>query len=425
MGHVRLDAVLAVVGVASRAVFHTGVLVSVETLNTSFANFSFGIGAAFTTVGHRAALARSQNVLAGLGVSRVEFLRAGADAFSFMKELPVVALSTEVVIVVSAFFAVSAALSALFAVFNPSVSAVFLAARGVLQKEVVNTLFASPVVFASFTVTKASLANSILFKESFRANFLALSIVNNKTFSAAGAFIDVIRVTFIAVSGAFHTNTCSSTDNLAFFAFIGTFDSAEIESSAAALASVSIGAGSTRVDARGANTAVRVETRRAGSVTVSLVQVLSNTAFSTSVEVRVAVLASGVDTGSADSSDGDVTLVAVFLAVLTLKVERPFALQAGISAITVSAVLVAVEAGSVGAEVSSSRAVRVTGVIVQVEGVITLSTDFHIIFAFSASIDFAFFLFVSIGLSSISGSRVLHTNSFSSEPSSLTAVAVI
>jgi hypothetical protein len=76
VGHVRLDAVLAVVGVSSRAVFHTGVLVSVETLNTSLTNFSFGVGAAFTTVGHRAALARSQNVSVGLGVSRVEFLRA-------------------------------------------------------------------------------------------------------------------------------------------------------------------------------------------------------------------------------------------------------------------------------------------------------------------------------------------------------------
>jgi hypothetical protein len=342
-----------------------------------------------------------------------------------MKELPVVALSTEVVIIVSAFSAVSAALSALFAVFNPSISAFFLAARGVLQKEVVDTLFASPVIFASFTVTKASLANSILFEESFRAHFFALSIVKHKTFSAAGAFIDVIRVTFLAVSGTFLTNTSSSTDNLAFFAIIGTFNSAERESSAAALASAGIGACSTRMDARGANTAVGVETRRAGSVTVSLVQVFANSAFSTSVEVRVAVLASGVDTGGADSSDGDVTLIAVFFAVFALKVERPLALQAGISAITVSAVLMAVEAGSVGAEVSSGRAVSVTGVIKQVERVITLSTNSHISFAFSASIDLAFFLFVSSRLSSISGNSVLHTNSFSSEPSSLTAVAVI
>ena len=58
------------------------------------------------------------------------------------------------------------------------------------------------------------------------------------------------------------------------------------------------------------------------------------------------------------------TFIAVFLAVFTLKVERPFALQAGAGAIAVSAVLVAVEASSVRAEVSSSGAVSVAEVVV-------------------------------------------------------------
>ena len=203
-----------------------------------------------------------------------------------------------------------------------------------------------------------------MFEESFGANFFALSIVENKTFCAACTFTEVVAVTFLAVSGTFHTNIRSRAGDKTIVTFIGTFNTHERVSSAAVLASILVGAGSTGEFARGASTAVGVETSRARGVAASLVQVFANTAFGTSVEVRVAVLALGVDTGGADSTDRDVTFIAVFLAVFTLKVERPFALQAGAGAIAVSAVLVAVEASSVRAEVSSSGAVSVAEVVV-------------------------------------------------------------
>jgi len=147
------------------------------------------------------------------------------------------------------------------------------------------------------------------------------------------------------------------------------------------------------------------------------VKVLFGVAFDASLKSAVAVFALAIDTGLAFTVKSEETIKASVDAAFVLEKLGSFALEAGVGAVAVEAVLLAVVAGHVGSEESSNGAFIMADVVVKQSRGNTLGAESGVLLAFSASVDQTLFLFVGRGLSSLSGHSVLVAVVFSSKPS--------
>jgi hypothetical protein len=170
-------------------------------------------------------------------------------------------------------------------------------------------------------------------------------------------------------------------------ALVGTLGALEGVVGLAGSAGVKAVTGGTGVLAGGAVLSVDVESGGAGSDAVSVVNVLVSVAFNAVLKSAVAVLALAIDAGLALVVKGEETVEASVDAVFALEQLGGFALEAGVGAVAVEAVLLAVVAGHVGSEEGSNGALIMADVVVKEGGGSTLLAKSGVLLAISASVD--------------------------------------